>query len=136
MNTLISLPQTQAPKKIYLTNDDGEPEPLPYIFFRYVPTMSLAEASLITYNDLEEYLTGDCYYFFNRLVSKEQGKGGGKIVLKQLLEYIDKVGIPLANVINPYGNLAFDELLSFYLRYGFVKTSQESLVIYYPKTKL
>lgn len=118
-----------------ITNDDGKDAPMPYIFFGHAPTMSVAEASLMPNDNMEGYIIGEGYYFFNRLLSKEQGKGGGTTVLKQILDYIDRVGVPLVNPINPYpnGNLQWNDLKAYFIRHGFLKTLQDGLLIYYPK---
>ena len=108
-----------------------------YISFRHNETRSIAEASLV---DGEDFGITGKVYFFNRLLSGKPGQGGGTIVLKQLLEYIDKIGIPLLDQVNAYGNLSQKQLILYYKKFGFVpfnkKKYGDNVLIYYPKGPL
>ena len=96
-------------------------------------TWSTAEATLVT--DYCPEVKGEVY-FFNRLVTRNPGKGGGTKVLNQLLAYIDSVGVPLLNQVSAYGNLSQKDLEAYYKRHGFTRVSDtygDELLIYYPK---
>ena len=111
----------------FLTSKKGLP---PAIHFYDKDTQSVAEASL-----WEDYADLGDIYFFNRVKSNKPGHGGGTKVMKQLLNKIDSLGIPLLNHVNPYGNLSMDQLVEYYKKYGFVQYSPEygdTVLIYYP----
>jgi predicted GNAT family N-acyltransferase len=96
-------------------------------------TQSIAEASL-----WEDYESLGDVYFFNRLKSNKPGMGGGTKVLKQLLQKIDELGIPLINHVNPYGILDRTQLIQYYKKHGFVRYSEEygdDALIYRPNQK-
>jgi predicted GNAT family N-acyltransferase len=96
-------------------------------------TQSVAEASL-----WEDYESLGDVYFFNRLKSNKPGMGGGTKVLKQLLQKIDELGIPLLNPVNSYGNLDQTQLIGYYKKHGFVRYSEEygdDVLIYRPNQK-
>ena len=108
-----------------------------YVHFEDQDTGSIAEATLIPAKGFVPDVKTPAY-FFNRLVSKKPGNGGGTIVLKKMLAYIDEVGIPLLNYVSAYGNLSQTELEAYYKMYGFVQVNKkfgDALLIYYPKGK-
>ena len=97
-------------------------------------TRTTADISLV-----EDYISevpGKAYWF-NRLKSGIQGKGGGTKILKQVLEFIDQVGLPLVNQPNAYGALSQEDLVKFYKKHGFIESKEfgDELLIYYPKIR-
>ena len=62
-------------------------------------------------------------WFFNRLFVKEnyRGNGYGSKVLDKMLEIVKNKNITLELMINPYGEMTYEQLETFYLRHGFEK---------------
>lgn len=62
-------------------------------------------------------------WFFNRLFVKKnyRGNGYGSKVLDKMLEIIKNKNITLELMINPYGEMTYEQLEAFYLRHDFKK---------------
>lgn len=50
-----------------------------------------------------------------------RGRGHGSELLQMVCEDADYEGVSLVLEINPYGDMTYDQLLSWYSRYGFVQ---------------
>ncbi len=103
--------------------------------FYHLPTMSAAEATL---TDGAPYGFAGEVYYFNRLVSRVEGQGGGTEVLNKLLDYADEVGIPIINEPNATGQLDAKALPEWYRKKGFVQLDRalgDSRLVYWPGTK-
>lgn len=69
-------------------------------------------------------MTGEDIYYFNRLYvnPKYRKNSYGKRLLNTLLDYIDSINAVLYLDINPYGEMTYDQLKVFYMKYGFKET--------------
>jgi hypothetical protein len=99
------------------------------------PTISSAEASLVP----EGFVGSPApSYFFNRLISRERGKGGGTKVLREMLDEMDKLNTPLVNQVSPYGDMSMEQIVNFYKKEGFTRMGEEfgdKLLIYHPGSR-
>ena len=86
--------------------------------------IGIAEASM---------LPGEGIYYFNRLYvnPKYRKKEYGKRLLNTLLDYMDSINTALCLDINPYGEMTYEQLKAFYMRYGF-KEMVENRLLYKP----
>ncbi len=103
--------------------------------FYHLPTMSSAEAQL---TDGAHFDMNGPVYYFNRIVSGIEGKGGGNNVLDQLLAYADKHNIPIVNEPSATGQLNKEQLPEWYRRKGFVQANAQlgdTRLIYWPGTR-
>jgi GNAT superfamily N-acetyltransferase len=82
--------------------------------------IGIAEASLMS-NDM---------YYFNRLYvnQKYRRKNYGTKLLNTMLDYIDSIKGRLYLDINPYGDMNYEQLKLFYMRYGFKETDEHRLL--------
>lgn len=71
-------------------------------------------------------------FYFNRIKAREEGKGEGTLMMKELIKILDEKKVTVINELNPYGNLNLEDLQKFYSKYGFVK-KQDQLMIRKPK---
>tara|TARA_Y100000310_G_C20694347_1_gene824436 strand:+ start:3195 stop:3581 length:387 start_codon:yes stop_codon:yes gene_type:complete len=71
-------------------------------------------------------------FYFNRIKAREEGKGEGTLMMKELIKILDEKKVTVINELNPYGNLNLEDLQKFYSKYGFVK-KQDHLMIRKPK---
>jgi hypothetical protein len=74
-------------------------------------------------------------FFFSRLKARVEGKGIGKALLKQVLNYSDKINVPILNEAMASGKMSQEDLEAFYLRNGFEKTHIPSLFVYWPGSR-
>lgn len=100
----------------------------------YDPASSgVAEMTLVPGDDVHP----DEYYFFNRLITKQRGKGGGSRLLQKVKEIADKHNIPIINPVNAYGDHTQEETIQWFIDRGFVKLDNKfdpGVVIYYPRS--
>jgi len=78
---------------------------------------------------------GNEEWFFNRLFvhEKMRNQGVGTMLMSELVRVLDEDKIVLVNEVNPYGDLDYNQLVSFYKKYGFVDMEIEGGLIRYPK---
>jgi hypothetical protein len=95
-------------------------------------TITIAELTLCDMR-LPEF-KGQCYYF-NRLITKMPKCGGATNILKQVIEYVDSVKIPIISYVNAYGKMKHEDLVKFYKKFGFVESKEfkDKVLFYFPK---
>ena len=76
------------------------------------------------------YMSGEGMYYFNRLYvnPKYRKNNYGTRLLNTLLDYIDSKNSVLCLDINPYGEMTYDQLKSFYMKNGFKETDEYRLL--------
>lgn len=72
-------------------------------------------------------------WYFNRLYVPPQirNKGVASRLMEKLIIYLDQNEIELICEINPYGDLDYEQLKAFYMKYGFVTLKDETLIRYH-----
>lgn len=72
-------------------------------------------------------------WYFNRLYVRPEYRRNGIAceLIKKMLKYFVTFNIPLILDINPYGDMSYEQLESFYLKNGFQKHEEECGTVYY-----
>lgn len=111
------------------------------ILILHMPSYSRAESGVVDtdifdcYIDKSKCKPGFKLAFFNRLFSRDRGKGIGGDLVELLLDECDKNNIVMLCAVNAYGDLKQNQLLKFYKKHGFVETFEKckDALIYYPR---
>lgn len=76
------------------------------------------------------YMSNEGMYYFNRLFVNEKYRKNnyGTRILNTLLDYIDSIDAVLCLDINPYGEMTYEQLKAFYMKYGFKETDEYRLL--------
>jgi GNAT superfamily N-acetyltransferase len=76
------------------------------------------------------HMPGEDMFYFNRLYvnPKYRKNNYGTRLLNTLLDYIDSINGVLCLDINPYGEMTYDQLKAFYMKYGFKETDEYRLL--------
>ena len=95
-------------------------------------SMGCAEASV--YNGIEDYDMVECpngiTYYFSRLYvnPRYRGNGLGRKLYDDLCSILDRKSATLIIDINPYGDLDYNQLKSFYMSNGAIENEFGQLV--------
>lgn len=76
------------------------------------------------------YLITENMYYFNRLYVNPRYRKNkyGTRLLNTLLDYIDSIDAALYLDINPYGEMTYEQLKTFYMNHGFKETDEYRLL--------
>jgi hypothetical protein len=67
-------------------------------------------------------------YYFNRLKSRFEGRGDGKLLMETLIKILDEHTITVVNPMVPSGRLKAGPLFKFFMRYGFKPIGRRVLI--------
>lgn len=72
-------------------------------------------------------------FWFTRLKVIQVRQGRGNFLMKELCKILDRRKINVLNGINAYGDMSYDNLKKFYLKYGFKENKDGGLHRAYAK---
>jgi GNAT superfamily N-acetyltransferase len=73
--------------------------------------------------------------YFNRLKAMPEGIGLGTHLMNRLEEVCDRESYTVWCDLNPYGSLDYEQLKTFYTKFGFIEFGLEGALIRLPKGK-
>lgn len=80
----------------------------------------------------EELKNVNGVFYFSRLnvPEKIRGRGIGKELMKETIDFCEKKNYMLINTVNPYGDMNLEELNQFYENSGMKLVNKDGLLIY------